>query len=171
MNGDLSRVTFDPLNHYTRVVMQQGRVQLDADFNEQTAILLHYLQTLAADIIGPYGGPEREVGFETITPDDNAITNLSFLDAKEKSALSQPEAFRCCLTLACAFPWSSSFYCKCCPVRMVGICRRSALDEICARVNNASPDWHKAVFCSCVHCSACFVGCSLSYAKRAEPQR
>ena len=52
MNGDLSRVTFDKINHYTRVVMQQGRVQLDADFNEQTAILLHYLQTLAADLIG-----------------------------------------------------------------------------------------------------------------------
>lgn len=57
MNGDLSRVTFDPLKHFTRVVMQQGRVQLDADWNEQVAILLHYLQTLAADLIGPYGGP------------------------------------------------------------------------------------------------------------------
>ena len=58
MNGDLSRVTFNPLKHYTRVVLQQGRVQLDADLNEQTAILLHYLQTLAADLIGPDGGPK-----------------------------------------------------------------------------------------------------------------
>ena len=63
MNGDLSRVTFDKLKHYTRVVMQQGRVQLDADFNEQTAILLHYLQTLAEDIIGSYGGPKDKLGF------------------------------------------------------------------------------------------------------------
>src|SRR5262245_13779398 len=58
MNGDLSRVTFDPLRHFTRVVMQQGRVQLDADWNEQVAILLHYLQSLAADLIGPHGGPD-----------------------------------------------------------------------------------------------------------------
>jgi len=72
MNGDLSRVTFNHLNHYTRVVMQQGRVQLDADFNEQTAILLHYLQTLAEDIIGPYGGPEGKLGFEIKL--DNAKT-------------------------------------------------------------------------------------------------
>jgi hypothetical protein len=90
MNGDLSRVTFDRLNHYTRVVIQQGRVQLDADFNEQTAILLHYLQTLAADIIGPYGGPEREVGFEIIIPNEAARKDFSFLEPSE-SGLSKDE--------------------------------------------------------------------------------
>ena len=62
MKADLTRDTFDPLKHFTRVVMQQGRVQLDADWNEQASILLHYLQTLAADLIGPHGGPG--VGFE-----------------------------------------------------------------------------------------------------------
>jgi hypothetical protein len=56
MKGDFSRNTFAPLEHYSRVLMQQGRVQLDADWNEQVAILLHYLQTLAADLIGPHGG-------------------------------------------------------------------------------------------------------------------
>jgi len=38
-------------------------VQLDADWNEQAAILLHYLQALAADLIGPYGGPAANCGF------------------------------------------------------------------------------------------------------------
>lgn len=57
MNGDLSRVTFSPLKHFSRVVWQQGRVQVDADGNEQTAILLHYLRALAADLIGQHGGP------------------------------------------------------------------------------------------------------------------
>ena len=75
MNGDLSRVTFDKLNHYTRVVMQQGRVQLDADFNEQTAILLHYLQTLAEDIVGSYGGPKAKLGFK-ITLDTNKALSI-----------------------------------------------------------------------------------------------
>ena len=67
MKGDFTR---DPLKlrdrrkHFTRVLMQQGRVQLDADWNEQAAILLHYLQTLAADLIGPHGGPGGEhLGF------------------------------------------------------------------------------------------------------------
>jgi len=58
MKGDFSRDTFDPQKNFLRVLMQQGRVQLDADWNEQVAILLHYIQTLAADLIGPGGGPE-----------------------------------------------------------------------------------------------------------------
>ncbi|HTG33540.1 MAG TPA: DUF6519 domain-containing protein [Thermoanaerobaculia bacterium] len=63
MKGDFSRVTFDPRKNFTRVLMQQGRVQLDADWNEQSAILLHYLRTLAADMIGPFGGPKEGLGF------------------------------------------------------------------------------------------------------------
>ena len=39
MRGDFSRDTFDPVKHFSRVLQQQGRVQLDADWNEQTAIL------------------------------------------------------------------------------------------------------------------------------------
>lgn len=82
MKGDFSRVSFDPRKHFTRVLQQQGRVQLDADWNEQTAILLHYQQALAADLIGPHGGPvdernsdgmvqKRNLGFAIITDTDN----------------------------------------------------------------------------------------------------
>lgn len=55
--GDLTRDTFDLKKHFSRVLMQQGRVQIDADWNEQSDILLHYIQTLAEDIIGPFAGP------------------------------------------------------------------------------------------------------------------
>lgn len=79
MKGDYSRDTFDPAKHFTRVLMQQGRVQLDADWNEQGAILLHYLQTLAADLIGSYGGPLDQLGFEIRPPenDETELTDLS----------------------------------------------------------------------------------------------
>lgn len=63
MHADLSRSTFRPERHYSAVVAQQGRVQLDADANEQTAIQLHQARTFAADLIGPYGGPSRGAGF------------------------------------------------------------------------------------------------------------
>ena len=63
MKADLTRNTFDPLKHYARVLMQQGRVQLDADWNEQAAILLSFLRNLAADWIGPHGGPKDNLGF------------------------------------------------------------------------------------------------------------
>jgi hypothetical protein len=58
MKGDFSRLTFNAKKNYSRVLMQQGRVQLDADWNEQGDILLHYMRTLARDLIGPHGGPE-----------------------------------------------------------------------------------------------------------------
>ncbi|HEX2644985.1 MAG TPA: DUF6519 domain-containing protein [Thermoanaerobaculia bacterium] len=57
MKGDFTRWTFNPKNQFTRVLTQQGRVQLDADTNEQAAILLHSLRTLAEDLIGPGGAP------------------------------------------------------------------------------------------------------------------
>ncbi len=61
MKGDFSRDTFTPARHFSRVLMQQGRVQLDADWNEQSDIVLYYLRTLAKDLIGDHGGPG--VGF------------------------------------------------------------------------------------------------------------
>lgn len=60
--GDFTRDTFDPLRHFSRVLMQQGRVQLDADWNEQVSILLHYLRALGADLMGPHGTPCDEDG-------------------------------------------------------------------------------------------------------------
>jgi uncharacterized protein DUF6519 len=53
--GDFTRDTFAPFKRFSRVLMQQGRVQLDADWNEQASILLHYIRTLAKDLIGPSG--------------------------------------------------------------------------------------------------------------------
>lgn len=76
MKGDFTRDTFDPLKHFSRVLQQQGRVQVEADFNEQAAILLHYLQTFAADLIGPFGGPESDLGF-ALLPNAAQIDKLS----------------------------------------------------------------------------------------------
>lgn len=64
MHADLSRDTFRPDRHYSAVLAQQGRVQLDADTNEQAAIQLHRARTTAADLIGRHGGPRGATGFE-----------------------------------------------------------------------------------------------------------
>jgi hypothetical protein len=61
VKADLTRSSFDPLKHFSQVLMQQGRVQLDADWNEQAAILLHLVRRLASDIF-PDGVGGR--GFE-----------------------------------------------------------------------------------------------------------
>jgi hypothetical protein len=74
MKGDFSRETFDSVKHFSRVLQQQGRVQLDADWNEQAAILLHYLRTLAADVIGPFAGPKESDGFKIIEVNEGDFT-------------------------------------------------------------------------------------------------
>ena len=64
MKGDFSRKTFNENKHYSAVLMQQGRVQVDADWNEQQAINQHRLVTTTKDIIGKCGVPnEMEGGF------------------------------------------------------------------------------------------------------------
>ena len=57
MKGDFSRLTFAPAQHYRRVLMQQGRVEIDADGNEQVAIDRHVAATTATDVIGQAGYP------------------------------------------------------------------------------------------------------------------
>ena len=43
MKGDFSRGKVTPAKTFTGVITQQGRVQLDGDYNEQTEILRRYI--------------------------------------------------------------------------------------------------------------------------------
>ncbi len=72
MKGDFSRDTFDPKKHYARVLMQQGRVQTDADWNEHAAIDEHRDTTTAYDVIGACGAPVHDAGF-AITSDGKSL--------------------------------------------------------------------------------------------------
>ena len=64
MKGDFSRDTFSPRQHYSAVLMQQGRVQVDADWNEQRAIDRHRTETATRDLVGVGGGQAHNAGFE-----------------------------------------------------------------------------------------------------------
>ncbi|HTQ15205.1 MAG TPA: DUF6519 domain-containing protein [Rhizomicrobium sp.] len=57
MKADFTRKTFLPTSNFSRLLMQQGRVQLDADWNEQAAIEFERLRQLGADLMGSHGGP------------------------------------------------------------------------------------------------------------------
>ncbi|MFM0336834.1 DUF6519 domain-containing protein [Paraburkholderia fungorum] len=52
MSFDCSRFPFDHWKDYAGVVMQQGRVQLDSDWNEWLAILMRRLQAGTMDTLG-----------------------------------------------------------------------------------------------------------------------
>jgi len=80
MKGDFSRQTFDSTKHFTTVRMQQGRVQLDADWNEQADLALYRVETEAADVIGGCGGPLDAAAF-------GIVLSLDDLDPEEKARL------------------------------------------------------------------------------------
>lgn len=82
MQGDFTRLTFDRSKHYSSVLNQQGRVALDADWNEQVAIELFDTRTTRQDVIGLCGGPQGVdaagaplAGFDVTT--DGATLNIS----------------------------------------------------------------------------------------------
>ncbi len=52
MSGDYSRKIFKPSHNYSGVLMQQGRVQLDADWNDQIEITHRRQRAETVDIIG-----------------------------------------------------------------------------------------------------------------------
>ena len=57
MSFDNSRFTFNSWNDYLGVVMQQGRVQLDSDWNESIAEITRRIQAGTLDILGLSGVP------------------------------------------------------------------------------------------------------------------
>jgi len=54
MKGDFSRISHDHTKHYSGVFSQQGRVQLDSDWNEQTLIIHELLKNNFSDIAGDF---------------------------------------------------------------------------------------------------------------------
>ncbi|MGO1051565.1 DUF6519 domain-containing protein [Crossiella sp. CA198] len=77
MHGDFSRLTFRPDKRFSAVLAQQGRVQLDAEANEQVLINQHRQRTAIGDLIGRFGGPRGANGFKlTYLPKDKAPASL-----------------------------------------------------------------------------------------------
>jgi len=70
MKGDFTRFTHDPKKHYSGVLKQQGRVDVDADWNEYVQIQDYINQTETKDVIGLCGVPNiKSCGFQIISRD------------------------------------------------------------------------------------------------------
>ena len=71
MGADLSRVRFDARHDHAEVLLQQGRVLLDADWNELVAVLDRRLRADAADLgsTGPAPGATGVAVVPATTPD------------------------------------------------------------------------------------------------------
>ncbi|AIF82574.1 hypothetical protein NTE_00493 [Candidatus Nitrososphaera evergladensis SR1] len=89
MTQDITRSTFRKGNHYSSVDMQQGRVQVDADWNEQNDIRSHHEHTFLSDLIGKSGTMQQDDGFEISTflfkwSDIKTKAEVDALDVKKR---------------------------------------------------------------------------------------
>ena len=76
MGADVSRVRFDPLRDFAGVVLQQGRLLLDADFNEFVALLDRRLRAETCDLTS-FGPDPDHAGVAWVprqTPDGFRVT-------------------------------------------------------------------------------------------------
>jgi hypothetical protein len=89
MKGDFTRDSFDPMEDFTRVMMQQGRPQLDADWNEQVAIFWEFWRNFIADVVGPHAGPERNCGFGIFAEGDFPLPEEHGMTLQEQERLQQ----------------------------------------------------------------------------------
>jgi hypothetical protein len=77
MSFDSSRFTFDPWNSFFGVVMQQGRVQLDSDWNEWLAEFMRRVRAGTLDTLGRAVVPLTTKSAFQITPAQDASGNAS----------------------------------------------------------------------------------------------
>lgn len=59
MSSDRAKISYDENQHYRSVVMQQGRVTLEADWNEQSQIVNEEMRKEALDFVGSSGTPDN----------------------------------------------------------------------------------------------------------------
>jgi len=82
MKGDFSRATYRSANHYSSVRLQQGRVLLDAEWNEQADLAEHLDRTMTTDVVGRCGAPA--------SPDGSFQHFAVALDSTNKDLLIAP---------------------------------------------------------------------------------
>jgi hypothetical protein len=87
MKGDFTRDSFDPMKCFTRVMMQQGRPQLDADWNEQVAIFWEFWRNFTSDLLGPHAGPEWDCGFWILADGDFPLPKEAGITIEEQKRL------------------------------------------------------------------------------------
>lgn len=81
MKGDFTRRSYYDLKKpYTGVLKQQGRVDLDSDWNDYVAIQDHLRHTALKDLVGPCGVPYPS---QMASAEDGFRIELSFTDKEE----------------------------------------------------------------------------------------
>ena len=68
MASDRARVSYDPTRRWRGLIAQQGRVTVEADFNEAAAIDQERDRQLTLDFVGPFATPASPAAGYTVMP-------------------------------------------------------------------------------------------------------
>jgi Concanavalin A-like lectin/glucanases superfamily/Family of unknown function (DUF6519)/Kelch motif len=90
--GDFSRVITGLRARQTALLMQQGRVQLDADWNAQAELAGRRLSAAIADILGASGAPATDPGFEVRPRERLEFSGHGAIIARRHLPMGQPGA-------------------------------------------------------------------------------
>jgi Family of unknown function (DUF6519) len=82
MAGDYSRWTFDARRDYRSVLLQQGRVLLDADWNEQAELTRYHDEIRTLDTVGRAGGPADGAGFAIVDATGDPPSGAAWTDLR-----------------------------------------------------------------------------------------
>jgi len=74
MGSDRARVSYDPSRQWRGVISQQGRVTLEADWNEAAAIASEEDREQLLDVVGPSGTPDQGYQVTAIKEADGKAT-------------------------------------------------------------------------------------------------
>jgi len=77
MKGDFSRLSFDQNKRYSAVLMQQGRLQLDSDWNEQVQIAEHRYNAFFRDLVGRSGTPRGDMEMRLVLDEESKSLSLT----------------------------------------------------------------------------------------------
>ncbi len=76
-NADISRYLVQPRKHYVGARMQQGRVVIDSDFNEEAELGNEDQRRALADVIGPTGSPDDGFAADLSIGDEVTISTVT----------------------------------------------------------------------------------------------
>ncbi|MDP5181578.1 DUF6519 domain-containing protein [Blastococcus sp. BMG 814] len=112
MHGDFSRWTFDPEQGYRSVLLQQGRVLLDADWNEQAEITAHHDEVRTRDVVGRSGGTQElpdgkgGAGFAVVGPEGERPEGVAWEDLRITTGRYYVDGLLCEAAATAAPGWS-----------------------------------------------------------------
>lgn len=87
MSSDRARVSFDPSRHWRGVINQQGRVTLEADWNEAAAIAAESERAQLVDVVGPSGTPDDGYRVDVAGSGDLTISSGTMYVGGERMTL------------------------------------------------------------------------------------